>query len=95
MAFITIATVYHTVTLGLLILIAKGWHFVCVSLNRQDVTSLLVIMGFTYISYSSMFVTANISSVDFAMDIVMNVFHLAILLYTLKCGINTAYKVLG
>lgn len=81
--------------MGVVVLIAKGWHYVRTILTREDITGLTIIMGVTYISYSSLFVTANIASVDMVMDIWMNAFYLGIIVYTFKCCWQTKNQVLA
>ena len=64
-------------------------------LSREDVTSLTIVMGITYISYSSLFVTANIKHIDLFTDMWMNFYHLAIMFYSIKCCLHTKYKILA
>jgi hypothetical protein len=50
-------------------------------------------MGVSYMSYSCMFVTANIQNVEFEVDLWMNIYHLTILIYLVECCIKTYGKV--
>jgi len=60
MALITITTIYQAIFTAFIILLAKGWLYVRSVLLRDDLSSLSIVMGVVYLSYSGMFVTANL-----------------------------------
>lgn len=57
MSLVSITTMFKTVQIALLILISKGWQFARSVLTRNDLSTLSIIMGIVYLSYSTYFIT--------------------------------------
>lgn len=61
MALVTISTIYQTVYVAILLLVAKGWNVARSSLSRKDLSSITLLMGAVYLTYSAYYVSINIS----------------------------------
>jgi len=81
MTLITVATIYHTLSIGVIVLIAQGWFYSKDRLSRVDVTYLTLVIGITYISYSSQFITAQMNNMDKIVDIWMAIYNIFILIH--------------
>ena len=82
MALVTISTIYQTVNIAIIILISKGWLYVRSVLTKDDLSWLTMFMGLFYLTYSAMFVTANIPRMQLFIKIWMNCLYAIIFLYT-------------
>jgi hypothetical protein len=61
MALVSTITLYYTALVGLCGLISKGWLYARAILSKEDLSSIAIAMGLTYISFSAYFVTADVS----------------------------------
>ena len=82
MALVTISTIYQTVNVAIIILISKGWLYVRSVLTKDDLSWLTMFMGMFYLTYSAMFVTANIPSMQLFIKVWINCLYAVIFLYT-------------
>ena len=62
MALVTIATIYQTILVAILLLVAKGWNISRNSLPRNDLSSITLLMGGVYLTYSAFYVSENVKS---------------------------------
>lgn len=60
MALVTISTIYQTVFIAIVLLISKGWNIARNSLTRNDLSSITLLMGAVYLTYSAYYVSMNI-----------------------------------
>ena len=65
MALISISTIYQTILLAVLLLLSKGWTLLRVTLTRGQATTLTILMGAIYLSYSAYYVAGTTSSVSY------------------------------
>ena len=62
MALVTISTLYQTVFVAVMLLLSKGWNVSRTVLTRNDLSSITLLMGAVYLTYSAYYVSINISS---------------------------------
>jgi hypothetical protein len=60
MAIVTISTIYQTVFISLILLLSKGWMVARTSLSRNDLSTITLLMGAVYLTYSAYYVSINI-----------------------------------
>jgi hypothetical protein len=72
MALVTISTVYQTVFAAILLLISKGWVLIRGSLTRTQATSITMMMGTVYLTYSAYYVSMNMHGVKSFINVVLN-----------------------
>lgn len=60
MALVTISTIYQTVFIALILLVSKGWNVARTNLSRNDLSSITLLMGAVYLTYSAYYVSINI-----------------------------------
>lgn len=78
MSLVTSETIYRSVEICLLMLIARGWRFVHMNLSSRHLTSLSIMMGLVYLSYCSMFVTYDIEEAKQTTMIWVTIVHVVI-----------------
>lgn len=61
MALVTISTIYQTVFIAIVLLISKGWNVSRNTLSRNDLSSITLLMGAVYLTYSAYYVSINIA----------------------------------
>lgn len=61
MALVTISTIYQTVFIALILLVSKGWNVARNTLSRNDLSSITLLMGAVYLTYSAYYVSLNIA----------------------------------
>jgi hypothetical protein len=61
MALVTISTIYQTVFIALILLVSKGWNVARNTLSRNDLSSITLLMGAVYLTYSAYYVSINIA----------------------------------
>ena len=93
MALVTISTIYQTVNIAIIILISKGWLYVRSVLTKDDLSWLTMFMGLFYLTYSAMFVTANIPRMQLFIKVWMNCLYALIFLYTFYQCFSTKFQV--
>jgi hypothetical protein len=81
MALVTIATVYQTILTACLLLIAKGWSITRYTLPKNDLSSITLLMGAVYLTYSAFYVSENVKSMSYFVTFFLNLLYLC-LLYT-------------
>ena len=84
MSLVSAKTMFQTIFIGIIILIAKGWLYVRSVLSQDDLSILTLMMGSVYLSYSSYFVMANIPDTKDIIDFQMNILYTVILCYMIK-----------
>jgi hypothetical protein len=61
MALVTISTIYQTVFIALILLVSKGWYISRTTLTRNDLSTITLLMGAVYLTYSAYYVSLNVS----------------------------------
>lgn len=64
MARISIVTIVYTALLALLYIIAKGWQTMFFQMSRNQATSLTMIMGAVYLTFSAYFLSSDFSGIS-------------------------------
>ena len=93
MAHVTITTIYHTIFMAIIVMIAKGWLYVRNILTKEDMQSESILMGVIYMSYSALFITANVEMMQLVMGLWNNVLHVFIFVYVFSQCIETKDRV--
>jgi len=93
MALVTITTIFQTIHISIVVLLSKGWLYVRSVLTKNDLSGLTMLMGIVYISYSAMFVSANIANMQLFTKVWMNIVYVVILMYVLCQCIDTKSQV--
>lgn len=93
MALVTITTIFQTIHISIVVLLSKGWLYVRSVLTKNDLSGLTMLMGTVYISYSAMFVSANIANMQLFTKVWMNIVYVVILMYVLCQCIDTKSQV--
>ena len=63
---------------------SKGWTYVRSILTKEDLSSVTIIMGAIYLSYSASFVTSSIPRMVIIMDTWMNLIYFGLFVYIMK-----------
>eukprot|EP00349_Pseudokeronopsis_sp_Brazil_P010958 CAMPEP_0202978098 /NCGR_PEP_ID=MMETSP1396-20130829/84641_1 /ASSEMBLY_ACC=CAM_ASM_000872 /TAXON_ID= /ORGANISM="Pseudokeronopsis sp., Strain Brazil" /LENGTH=314 /DNA_ID=CAMNT_0049716967 /DNA_START=630 /DNA_END=1574 /DNA_ORIENTATION=- len=84
MALVTIATIYQTVYVALLLLMSKGWNVSRNTLSRNDLSSITLLMGAVYLSYSAYYVSVNIQGMKMFIGFILNLLYLVLLIVVSK-----------
>ena len=74
-------------------LISKGWTYVRSVLTKEDLSSVTLLMGTIYLSYSASFVTSTIPRFVLIVDTWMNLIHTGLLIYVIK-NWHTTYEMI-
>lgn len=74
MALVTISTIYQTVYVALLLLISKGWNIARNTLTRNDLSTITLLMGADYLTYSAYYVSMNISGMKIFIGVNLKMF---------------------
>ena len=93
MSLVTITTIFQTIHISIIILLSKGWLYVRSVLTKNDLSGLTMMMGIVYISYSAMFVSANIVSMQLFTKVWMNILYALIFLYVFCQCLDTKSQV--
>lgn len=64
MARISIITIVYTIMLALLYIMSKGWQTLIFQMSRNQATSLTMIMGAVYLTYSAYFLSSDFSGIS-------------------------------
>ena len=70
MALVTISTIYQTVYIALILLVSKGWNVARNTLSRNDLSSITLLMGAVYLTYSAYYVSINISGMKIFIGVI-------------------------
>jgi len=76
MALVTIATIYQTLLVAVLLLIAKGWNIVRNQLSKNDLSSVTLLMGGVYLTYSAFYVSENVASMREIVSFFLNILYI-------------------
>lgn len=88
MALVTIATIYQTILTACLLLISKGWSITRLTLPKNDLSSITLLMGAVYLTYSAYYVSENVRSMRFFVSFFLNLLYLCLLYTCLKSVIE-------
>jgi len=89
MARISVDTIAYTIFLSFFYLLCKGWQTTQVQLNRQQATSLTMIMGGTYLIYSAYFLSVDFETILIVMNVLLLLVYLALAFtYGYNCRAN-------
>ena len=88
MALVTVSTIHQTVFVSILLLISKGWVLIRSSLSRQQATSVTMLMGAVYLTYSAYYVSNHIESVRNLITMVLNLIYLSLFYVVVKNATN-------
>jgi hypothetical protein len=91
MALVTVGTIYQTVYVAMLLLVSKGWVLMRASLSRREATSITMLMGAVYLSYSAYYVSANVSGIKNAIAMIINVLYVALFAIVLKNALTVLH----
>ena len=69
MARISIVTIVYTIVIALLYIISKGWQTLIFQMSRNQATSLTMIMGGVYLTYSAYFLSSDFSGISVFMKV--------------------------
>lgn len=89
MALVTISTIYQTVFIALILLISKGWTVARNNLSRNDLSSITLLMGAVYLTYSAYYVSINIQGMKFFIGFILNLLYLILLIVVVKNILET------
>jgi hypothetical protein len=89
MLLVTIATIYQTVMVCILLSIAKGW-FVSRSLLSQDALSTVTLfMGGVYLCYSAFYVSVNVDEIRNTILVALDVLYMVLFVALIKFSLKT------
>jgi hypothetical protein len=89
MALVTISTIYQTVFVALILLISKGWNVARTSLSRNDLSSITLLMGAVYLTYSAYYVSINIQGMKLFIGFILNILYLGLFVVVIKNTLET------
>ena len=98
MAIVTISTIYQTVFVSLVLLLSKGWMVSRASLSRNDLSTITLLMGAVYLTYSAYYVSINIQGMKLFIGVtcsrsrlqfVLNVLYLTLCVVVFKNSYET------
>jgi len=89
MALVTISTIYQTVFMAIMLLISKGWNIARNSLSRNDLSSITLLMGAVYLTYSAYYVSINIQGMKLFIGFLLNLLYLALFVVVVKNTMET------
>jgi hypothetical protein len=89
MALVTISTIYQTVFIALILLISKGWNISRNSLSRNDLSSITLLMGAVYLTYSAYYVSINIAGMKLFIGFILNLLYLILFIVVVKNTMET------
>mmetsp|Transcript_23499 Transcript_23499/g.23159 ORF Transcript_23499/g.23159 Transcript_23499/m.23159 type:complete len:192 (+) Transcript_23499:758-1333(+) len=84
MALVTISTIYQTVYIALILLMSKGWNISRNTLSRNDLSSITLLMGAVYLSYSAYYVSVNIQGMKIFIGFILNLLYLVLFIVVAK-----------
>jgi hypothetical protein len=96
MILVTIATIYQTIVIALFLLISKGWNVSTMSVSRADMSSITLLMGAVYLTYSAYYVSINIEGLKIFIGVRLsnnNEITLVFTLHTIHCSLHCCNKV--
>lgn len=88
MALVTVSTIYQTVYVSILLLIAKGWILVRTNLSRQQATSVTMLMGAVYLTYSAYYVSVNVNGIKNMIAMVINILYVILYFIVMRSAWN-------
>lgn len=71
MAFVTISTIYQTAFIAEILLVSKGWNISRGSLTRNELSTITLLMGAVYLTYSAYYVSANLPPIRFFIGVII------------------------
>jgi hypothetical protein len=89
MAIVTLSTIYQTVFISIVLLLSKGWGFARNSLSRDDLSSVTVAMGATYLIYSAYFVSTTVEGLSSLLQLLLNSLYVILMTVVVKNGYET------
>jgi hypothetical protein len=89
MALVTISTIYQTVFVALILLVSKGWNVARTSLSRNDLSSITLLMGAVYLTYSAYYVSINIQGMKLFIGFILNILYLGLFVVVIKNTMET------
>ena len=89
MALVTISTIYQTVFIALILLVSKGWTISRSNLSRNDLSSITLLMGAVYLTYSAFYVSINIPSMKLFIGFILNLLYLILFIVVVKNILET------
>lgn len=89
MALVTISTIYQTVFIALILLISKGWNVARNTLSRNDLSSITLLMGAVYLTYSAYYVSINITGMKLFIGFILNLLYLILFIVVVKGCLET------
>ncbi len=84
MALVTISTIYQTVFISIMLLISKGWNVSRSTLTRNDLSSITLMMGAVYLTYSAYYVSINIQGMKLFIGFILNILYLSLFIIVVK-----------
>jgi len=89
MAKISLSTIYQTIFLALLLLIAKGWTIVRNSLSRNEATGVTMLMAAVYLTDSAYYVSGSMAAIEIFVEVLLIIMYLVLLfIITRLCIFN-------
>eukprot|EP00347_Sterkiella_histriomuscorum_P014152 403361963 len=92
MTFVTVSTIYHTITVSVLFLISKGWVFMKPYLNRDEATQVTLTMGGIYLIYSAFYVSQDVKNVQNILNWTINIIDVAMIYVITKNNIINIFS---
>src|SRR3569833_109477 len=89
MALVTISTIYKTVFIALVLLVSNGWNVARSTLSRNDLSSITLLMGAVYLTYSAYYVAINISGMMLFIGFILNLLYLILFIVIVKNTLET------
>ena len=94
MTLVTISTLYQTCYVAILLLMSKGWLVVRTELSRSDLSSITLLIGGVYLTYSAYYVAMNIASVRLFMGFILNIMYLLLFWVVFRNSYSTRVSLL-
>ena len=89
MALVTISTIFQTVYVALFLLVSKGWNFVRYNLSRNDLSTITLLMGAVYLTYSAYYVSINIEGMKFFIGFILNMLYVVLSIVVIRNVLET------
>jgi len=77
MIFVSTSTLFKTLSISIILLACKGWSIAKSSLSQGDMSTITVLMGATYLIYSSYYISLNIPNMQSSLTFSIYFLHFA------------------
>ena len=84
MTYVTSCTIFETIYLSIVLLLAKGWTVSRLAISRNDMSSITVLMALTYLGYSTYYVSLNVTQLQTPVSLMLNLLYMASFIFSVR-----------